>query len=432
MRMPHFAAIFLTLCTLGTNPSDAASLDRAKLSTADQPYAYYLSLAEQRSPTAKEQLAKQVRSKLPSLSSKSYLGDQLPVRINDDLLRIDTRAYGWEASLPAVIARHYPYRPDLRAIHKFPYTIRADWFVACVTDPIQTGDSQYLLTYGAKQPKTTDQFRNFWKANQDPQFLFQFHEAASGVGVNPDRNVIQFDTATRGSLWATQDSENPVGKKDPGNYGQKLEFDAGEEIAMAPVQYAGENGLKMIFWLANAKGERQDFAPARLVTDHNQIRSSEIRNTISCFVCHVEGLRPFTANGFKQYLSQGSRVAADKHTQRLIDQQYQSGVEQQLEADNKLYAKFLEMANGLTPAQDAKAFEQVVRTYDAKVTLEQAARELYMPKEEFRLALGYYSAKYSLSRRLADLAEDGAIVRNQWVNEYALAQVVKAKWEQSK
>ena len=427
MRMP-LAAILLTLAIAGVNPADAASIDRAKLSIADRPYAYYLSLAEQRSPSAKEQLAKQVRSRLPSLSSKSYLGDQLPVRVNDDLLRIDTRGYGWEASLPAVIAKHYPYRPDLKASHQWPYTIRADWFVSCVTDPTQTGDSQYLLTYGAKQPKTTSQFRNFWRANQDPQFLFQFHEAQSGVGVNPDRNVLQFDTATRGSLWATQDSENPVGDKDPGNYGKPLKFDAGEEIAMAPVQYAGENGLKMIFWLANSKGERQDFAPARIVTDHNQIRSSEIRNTVSCIVCHVEGLRPFTANGFQQYIAQGSRVAADKHTQRLIDQQYQSGVEQQLEADNKGYAKFLEMANGLTPAQDAKAFEQVVRTYDAKVTLEQAARERYTTADEMRAILGYYSAKYSLSRRLADLAQDGQISRGQWVAEQHNVYLAELAW----
>jgi len=300
--------------------------------------------------------------------------------------------------------------------------------VACIMDPIQTGDSQYRLIYGTP-PKNTKEFRAFWKANEDPQFLFQFHEAQSGVGVNPDRNVLQFDTATRGSLWATQDSENPVGEKDPGNYGKRLKFDAGEEIALAPVQYNGEQGAKFVWWLANGKGERQEFAPARIVTDHNQIRSSEIRNTVSCIVCHVEGLRPFTRDGFKEFITQGSRVAADKKTQQLIDQQYQAGVAQQLEADNKLYAKFLEMCNGFTPAQNAKAFESVVRTYDAKVTREQAAREVYMTDEEFRLALGYYSQKYSLSRRLADLSEGGSISRAQWVADYSLAVVVKQAWE---
>jgi hypothetical protein len=430
MRMTGLA-IALTLLTLGANPdAEAASIDRAKLG-ADGHYAYYLSLSSQRSPEAKERLAKVVRSTLPALSSKSYLGDQLPVRVSDDLLRIDTRGLGWEKTLPQVLAGFYPYRPDLKARGLYPYTFRADWFVACVTDGIQTGDSQFRLTYGVNAPKTTTEFRKFWKANEDPNFLFQFHEAQSGVGVNPDRNVLQFDTATRGSLWATQDSENPVGDKDPGNYGKPLKFDAGEEFAMAPVQYNGEMGLKMIPWLANGKGERQVFAPARIVTDHNQVRSSEIRLN-SCRVCHIEGLRPLNVNGFKRYIEQGSRVAADKKTQQLIDQQYQAGVEQQLEADNRLYAKYLEMTSGYTPAQDSKAFEQVIRTYDAPVTREQAAREVYMTDEEFRLALGYYSAKYSLSRRLADLSQGGSITRQQWVNEYALAQVVKAKWEQSK
>jgi len=240
--------------------------------------------------------------------------------------------------------------------------------------------------------------------------------------------VKQFDTATRGSLYATEDSEFPVGDKDPGNYGKAGKFDAGEEIAMAPTQYLGENGLKMVFWLANGKGERQATAPARIVTDHHAIRSSEIRNDVSCRVCHVEGLRPLNVNGFKEYLSRGSRVAADKKTQQLIDQQYQSGMAQQIERDNELYVKYLEMSSGLTPAQYAKAFESVVRGYDAPVTRQQAARELYMSDDEFRLALGYYSAKYSLSRRLADLSQGGEISRAQWIAEYATAQSVRAAW----
>jgi hypothetical protein len=423
------ACLLLTLATLGINPDAEADVDFAKVPHADRPYTFYLTLGTQRSDEAKERLAKVTRSTVPSLSSRTYLGDQLPYRVSENVLRIDTRGLGWEKSLPYVLAQFYPYRPDLHG--HYPRAFRADWFVACVTDPIQTKDSQYRLIYGTP-PKTTAEFRKFWKVNEDPAFLFQFHEAQSGVGVNPDRNVQQFDTAQRGSHWATQDSENPVGEKDPGNYGKALEFDAGEEIQMAPVQYNGESAEKMIFWLGNGAGQRQETAPARIVTDHNQIRSSEIRNTVSCIPCHVEGLRPMSANGFKQYVAQGSRVATDKHTQRLIDQQYQAGVEQQLEADNKLWAKYLDLTSGYSPAQHAKAFEAVVRTYDAKITRAQAARELYMTDDEFRLALGYYSAKYSLSRRLADLAEGGSVSRGQWQNDFALACEVKAKWRASR
>ncbi len=420
------AALLLTLIA-GTNPADAASIDRAKFAPADQAYLHYLTLDSQRSPEAKERLAKVVRSTLPSYSSKIYLGDQLPVRVGNDLLRIDTRGLGWEKSLPFVLATRYPYRPDLRAKGLYPYTFRADWFVACIPSGIQTGDSQFRLIYGTP-PKTTSEFRKFWKANEDPQFLFQYHEAATAVGVNPDRNIKQFPTATRGGLYATEDSENPVGDKDPGNYGKNNKFDAGEEIALGPKQFNGENGVAMFWWLANGRGERQFFAPARIVTDHNHLRSSEI-GLDACRACHIEGLRPVNVNGFASFIGQGSRVAADKKTQQLIDQQYQASMAQQIEADNKLFAKYLEMTSGYTPAQDAKAYESVVRTYDAKVTREQAAREVYMTDEEFRLALGYYSAKYSLSRRLADLVEGGSISRGQWVAEYPLAQVVKAKWE---
>jgi len=424
--------LLLTLSAIGIDPDTAAAFaDRAKLPITDQPYAYYFTTGLQRSPQASEQLGKVLRFTLPSLSRKTFLGDQLPARISDTLYRIDTRGLGWETALPAVLAKHYPYRPDLGG-KAAPIVTRADWFVACVLDPIQTPEAQYQLIYGDKPPKTTAEFRKWWQVSSDPQFLFKRHESQSGVGVNPDRGVEQRDTAIRTFHWATQDAEFPVGDKDPGNYGKQLKFDAGEEFAGAPKQYNGEQGAALVWWLANGKGERQEVAPARIVTDHGNLRSTEIRNSVSCIVCHVEGVRPFTRNGFADFVSSGARIAADKKTQQLIDQQYQAGVDAEVEANNKLYAKFLELCNGYTPAQNAKAFEQVVRTYDAKVTRAQAAREMYMSDEEFRLALGYYSAKYSLSRRLAELAEGGSVSRGQWVNDYALAVTIKQKWEASR
>lgn len=426
MRM--MALALLTLSAIGIDPDSAAAFaDRAKLPAADQPYAYYFTTGLQRSPQASEQLGKVLRFTLPSLSRKTFLGDQLPTRISDTLYRIDTRGLGWETSLPAVLTRHYPYRPDLGG-KAAPIVTRADWFCACVLDPIQTPGAQYDLIYGPKPPKTTTDFRKFWQVSTDPQFLFKRHEAESGVGVNPDRGVEQRDTAIRTFHWATQDAEFPVGDKDPGNYGKALKFDAGEEFAGIPKQYNGEQGAALVWWLANGKGERQEVAPARIVTDHNRLRSTEIRNSISCIACHTEGVRPFSKNGFAEFVSSGARVAADKKTQQLIDQQYQAGVDAEVEANNRLYAKFLDMCNGYSPPQNAKAFEAVVRTYDAKVTREQAARELYMSDEEFRLALGYYSAKYSLTPRLAALAQGVPVSRGQWQGEFALAYVVKQKW----
>jgi len=443
MRMTAFA-ILLTIAAVGINPDSAAALaDRDKLALTDQPYAYYLSLSSQRSPEARERLVKVVRTTLPSLSRKTYLGEQLPVRVNETLLRIDTRGLGWEESLPHVLATHYPYRPDLRAhkirdrhgrwVAQHPLVFDAAWFVASVTDPIITGDSQYRLIYG-KPPKTTAEFRKFWQVGEDPQYLFQFHEANSGVGVNPDRNVQQRDTAIRTFHWATQDSEFPVGDKDPGNYGKPLKFDAGEEFAGMPKQLAGAQGAAIAWWLGNGKGQRQEVAPARIVTDKNAIASTEIRNTKSCKVCHVEGVRPLTKDGFREFRAAGARVALDKHAQLLVDQQYQAGVAQQVEADNQQFAKFLEMCNGSawTPGVEAVSYEKVVRAYDAPLTREQAARELYLHDDEFRLALGAYSKKYSLPRRLAGLAEGLTISRAQWITDFHIAWEVRSKWPELK
>src|SRR5690606_23973982 len=102
------ATLLLTLCTIGIDPdSVAVSKDLASVPLVDQPYTYYLTLNTQRSPQARTRLEKVLRSTLPSLSSKTYLPDQLPNNVGHGLLRIDTRGLGWEQTLPFVLKKHY-------------------------------------------------------------------------------------------------------------------------------------------------------------------------------------------------------------------------------------------------------------------------------------------------------------------------------------
>jgi hypothetical protein len=73
----------------------------------------------------------------------------------------------------------------------------------------------------------------------------------------------------------------------------------------------------------------------------------------------------------------------------------------------------------------------VVRAWDAPVTPEQAALELYAKPEEWRLALGNYSRTYQLSGRLSIMAQGEAISRQQWEANYKLAQQVLYAWHAS-
>lgn len=183
------------------------------------------------------------------------------------------------------------------------------------------------------------------------------------------------------------------------------------------------------YFLADAKGNRQEKAPADIVTDDTHTRGVEIRNTISCIGCHTDAIRHPTLDSYREYVLSGARIyVKDKATQQEIDRYLDSPIAKEISRNNEDYAAGLALCNGLTPAENAAAFRAVVQRYDAEVTPEQAARELYTAPETWRMALGDYSRTYQLTGRLALMAQGQSISREQWKSNFALAQKVLAQW----
>jgi len=432
--MNRMAPVITALILLAaSNDSDAAFADRATLPPDVAGRVAYLTVAtfpvEQQ-----EALAKQARFIVPSLSSKSYLVDQLPVAVSGtNLLRLDLGGLGWEKTWGKVIAQHYTpaYRPDLPT-GQTPLVVRADWVVAALTDPNITGDAQYQLLYGGKPPKTLAEFQAFHKVNGDPLLAFARIEGQSGVSIEGERVIQNFAVSNRGYYWLTLDSRVVAGENDPlANITKKdLKHDASEAIAAIPKHVAGTGGALQAYFLADASGKRQEKAPSDIVKDSTETRGVEIRNTLSCIGCHIDGIRHPTLDKYRSYIESGARIYIhDKATQEEVDRYYQSPIAREIERNNEDYAAAVALCNGLTPADNSVAFRAVVRAYDAPLNLEQQARELYTTPEEWRLALGNYSRTYQLSSRLALAAQGQPITRNQWQADFALAQKVLAVWQ---
>jgi len=73
-------------------------------------------------------------------------------------------------------------------------------------------------------------------------------------------------------------------------------------------------------------------------------------------------------------------------------------------------------------------FRDTIRAWDAPVTPEQAAYELYTNRDEWRLALGNYSRTQGLTGRLVLMAQGKAISRQQFEANYSLAQRILYEW----
>lgn len=374
-----------------------------------------------------------------SFSSNTHLPSQLPQRIEGtSLVRFDLEGLRWNASTYRdILVKHYPYRPDLAKQNVYPLVISGLWFASNLPDPERTGDSQYRLLYGEKSvPKNLSEFQTFWKIDAK-NLAWGFIEGNSSVAVNRKRTLSSFPSANRGgSAWGTFDfkkldvTSDPLENLKPFTH----RFDAQEWIAGSIKTAGRKSGILNVYFLNDAKGIRQEKAPADIVRDTTELRGVEIRNTISCIGCHTSGYILPTLDQYDRYFRSGAQAFAyDKNTQLEVEAFYETDFIGDLKASTDLYARGIEMVCGLTPEAFSSAFVKVVKKYDAELTLEQATLELGCTPEELKLALGYQSAqKVNIGAQLSQLGQGVPIPRERFEEvAYTAGEYIK-QWKESK
>jgi|GEM_PF-2767154 hypothetical protein len=390
-----------------------AGQDRATAGV-DPLVTYYLSTAwvpaEQRAG-----LVTAMRFIVPSLSLEQVVDDQVPQQTAADstLWRIDTKALGWYQSLPRVLQRANPYHDG----HGPSLVIRADWFLVAATD-CKDSTTYYELVFGEAFTKKAQFLQRLGIVTDQSGLSFGLIEANSGVIVSKKRWIETFGQR-RGYAWGTRDSAKIDLETDPlGRPDGKFKHDAEEWIIGVPKIHAatGRRGALQVYFLANAAGDRQDVAPPDIATDHTRVRhgATEIRNGISCISCHVEGMIEPTTNEFRDLITAGADVYADKVTQRSLEAFHLGDIMTEIERNREDFAAMVEACAGVPPKQAVEAFTQVVRAYDAPVTPEMAAAELGVELDELRSAIAYGSNTGQFSPRMVALAHDRAIPRQAW------------------
>lgn len=413
--------VLIAIALLAVSPleSDAAFADRARFDVVTQQGIVYLSLSDV-AEKDRDELANVVSFVVPSLSNRPNLSQQLPQRVlGTPLMRLDLEELGWQNHYQQSVRDHYPYRPDvIQQTQSFPLVVSALWFIACATDPNETKDMYYQLLYSGKPPKTTKEFHAFWKVQAQATDFIGFVEGKSGVAVQKHRLVENHPTGIRSHSWSTFDSKAVSGDRDPleNLIPGSLKFDAGEHIVGIPKRTSGASGTLQAYFLANAKGERQESAPASIVTDHLATRTSEIRNFISCIGCHATGINAPTLNEYSAYVTSGAKIyAKDKPTKQAIETYLQSDFAKELARANEDYSVAIKLCNGNRPVQNAAAFVRFVQYYDQDVDQSQAAQELGVDEKTLSLSLAYYSAgSQPLPARLSQLAHGKPMPRKSW------------------
>ncbi len=382
-----------------------------------------------------------------STSNQQIIERCTPYPIGEALGRIDLYDLKWDFKTDEntwfwhnYLTERYPYGTfkfdptTNKVVRTAPLVIRVDWLIQEIVD--QSESDLYLqLLYSGKPPKNRDEFLEFWSVSNDINERMAFVERRSGVAKENIRWLEHRPVARAyGFAWGTRDSAVIDANSDPLEHlTGDFKHDAEEWLVAIPKlsKKTFERGVLMAALLNNAQGEIQAKAPADIVIDKTGVRGVEIRNPLSCYLCHPKGINETTEPDFISYLESGAiKNEKDRDRAELIERLHLSKLDALITRNQDDYVRGVQLATGHDSTELMKALENIVRGYDADVDLKQAAAELWMEPDELAKAIAYgsESRKIDISGRLAGLAHGRPMPRERWEEEYVFAWEAKQLW----
>ena len=235
-----------------------------------------------------------------SLSWGASIINPQPIDRQQTIFYIDLRHYEWDVNDGwGLIEAEYPYHiafdaPEQSALKTqlgrlqtemkcdIP-SIHVDWFIAKASLPPLYHDLLSLpLTDGQLETRLeVDVLRNLLNAPG----VRVWRAGTNNSGVSNNNRVIERHTSRYGAYWRSYDFAGSVGTQNIFDYPLDFIHDGGEIIFNLP------NGLQA-YYITNASGARLDAAPINIVSNP-AASDPTVRNGLSCFGCHTEGMKTF-------------------------------------------------------------------------------------------------------------------------------------------
>ncbi len=235
-----------------------------------------------------------------SLSWGSTVTNPQPIDRQGTILYIDLRHYEWdrndgwgqiEAAYPYHIGFDAPTQTALRAqltrlqteMKSDIPSVHVDWFIAQASLPPLYHDllSLPLTDRELETRLEVDVVRNL----QNAPGVRVWRAGTNNSGVSNHNRVIERHTSRYGAYWKSYDFAGSVGTQNIFTHPLSFTHDGGEVIFNLP------NGLQG-YYLANGAGFRLNEAPINIVSNP-AASDPTVRNGLSCFGCHTEGMKPF-------------------------------------------------------------------------------------------------------------------------------------------
>ena len=245
-------------------------------------------------------IAKGLSKLVNSLSWGSTVTNPQPIDPQETIFYIDLRHYEWDVNDGwGQIEGAYPYHisfdaPEQTALKEqltrlqgemkadIP-SVHVDWFLATASLPPLYHDLLDLpLTDRELETRLeVDVIRNLLNAPG----VRVWRAGTNDSGVSEHNRVVERHTSRYGAYWKSYDFAGSVATQNIFNHPLSFTPDGGEVIFNLP------NGLQG-YYITTAVGSRLDAAPIDIVSNP-AASDPTVRNGLSCFGCHIEGMNTF-------------------------------------------------------------------------------------------------------------------------------------------
>lgn len=392
------------------------------LSPFDRAYARYFTLTHLYNagePTSiLDEYRKGLNKLINSLSWGSTITNPEPIDARATIFYIDLRHYEWdvndgwtaiEAEYPYHIGFNAPEQAGLKAqlgrlqqeMNADIPSVHVDWFIAQASLPPLYHDLLSLpLTDRALETRLeVDVLRNLLTAPG----VRVWRAGTNNSGVSNNNRVIERHTSQHGAYWKSYDFAGSVGAQNVFTHPLSFTHDGGEVVFNLP------NGLQG-YYITTAVGSRLDAAPISIVSNP-AASDPTVRNGLSCFGCHTEGMKMFE-DEVRSVIENNATPAYDKaHALRLyVEQSEMDGLMQE---DMDRYQTALLATGG--SVDDIEPISRVHELFQGSIDLSYAAAVVGLSPETLLVKIDENIGLQNIGLLALD---GGSVKRDTWTESF--------------
>ena len=394
------------------------------LSAFDRAFARYFTLTHLYNagvtPSILQEYRKALYKLVNSLSWGSKVTNPQPIDSQGTIFYIDLRHYEWDRNDGwTKIEVEYPYQipfdaPTQTALKEqlgrlqtemksdIP-SVHADWFVAqaslpplyheLLSLPLTDRELETRLEVDVAQNLLNAPGVRVWRAG------------TNNSGVSNNNRVIERHTSRYGAYWKSYDFAGSVGTQNIFTHPLSFTHDGGEVVFNLP------NGLQG-YYLANASGFRLDAAPINIVSNP-AASDPTVRNGLSCFGCHTEGMKTFE-DQVRPVIESNATPAYDK-AQALRLYVEQSEMDARLGEDMEKYRVALTKTGGAVG--DIEPISRFHEVFQGPVDAAYAAAVVGLETEVFLEKIRENIGLQNVGLLVLDSA-NGSMKRDTWTSSF--------------